>query len=620
MVFAAGRRTTGATRRGLRLLLSAISATLTLAISATLALAIAAPAQGHEPYVVKSWGFNQQGELGDGTNSGPEKCGPAMETACSAAAVEVSKLSGVAAVSAGDEHALALLQDGTVMAWGSNESGQLGDGGKTGFGEGSDVPVKVAGLSERVTAVAAGGRFSLALLASGKVMAWGGNNSGELGDGSTTSSDVPVEVTGLAERVKAIAAAGDGAYALALLEGGKVVAWGTNGSGQLGNGTTKGSEVPVEVSGLSEKVKAVSAGSDFALALLESGTVMAWGGDSFGELGSGGETNSSVPLAVTALTGVAALAAGEHASLALLGGTGKVMAWGRNDTGELGDGANTGPEMCGSLLTACAKAPVEVSGLSGAAAVAAGAKNGIALAAGRVVAWGENEYGGLGEGSTLGPEPCGSSGSCSTKPVAVVAGTHQLLGVKGISYGGGESSKGFGLAFGPPPPAVTALTPGEGPKGGRTRVTITGADLEGATQVKFGFAEATSFTVNSESSITAVSPPGTGIVDVTVVTPAGTSPTSTGDQFNYSRPTIKRISPRRGPAAGGTTVTITGASFTGATAVKFGANTARFKVSSDSSITAVSPASTTKVVDVTVTTPTGTSALTSKDRFHYRLS
>jgi uncharacterized membrane protein len=125
--------------------------------------------------------------------------------------------------------------------------------------------------------------------------------------------------------------------------------------------------------------------------------------------------------------------------------------------------------------------------------------------------------------------------------------------------------------------------------------------------------------VNSEGSITAVSPAGTGTVDVTVTTPAGTSPTSSADQFHYAPPTIQRVSPRKGPAAGMTTVTITGANFTGASAVKFGANNATgVKVSSDSSISAVSPAGTARTtVDVTVTTPSGTSAISRKDRFKY---
>ena len=132
------------------------------------------------------------------------------------------------------------------MAWGCNDSGQLGNGTTTD----SDVPVAVSGLGG-VTAIAAGADHSLALLSDGTVMAWGYNGSGQLGNGTTTDSDVPVAVSGLSGTVTAIA--GGGTHSLALLSDGTVMAWGRNGSGQLGNGTTTDSHVPVAVSGLSGK-------------------------------------------------------------------------------------------------------------------------------------------------------------------------------------------------------------------------------------------------------------------------------------------------------------------------------------------------------------------------------
>jgi Regulator of chromosome condensation (RCC1) repeat/IPT/TIG domain len=584
---------------------------LILGFIATYALAIASPARAHEPYGAKAWGENHEGQLGDGTFEGPEKCGPTKNTPCSATPVAVSNLSGVVAVAGGEGHSLALLEDGTVWAWGADEKGQLGDG-RT--GERSDVPVKVTGLSERVTAIAAGNQFSLALLESGKVVSWGANEAGELGDASTTSSDVPVEVTGLGERVKAIAANSTGQFALALLESGKVVAWGTNGSGQLGNGTTKGSEIPREVGGLSEKVTAIAAGRLVSLALLEGGTVVAWGNNTFGELGNGTETNSSVPVPVKGLSAVAALAASDFSSFALLNGTGKVMSWGRNEVGELGDGTSTGPEMCG-ITAACAKVPAEVSGPSGVTAIAAGAQNGIALYHGAALDWGLNEYGGVGDGSTLGPEPCGTSGTCATKPVQVSA----LASVRGIGYGGGEPSHGFGLAFGPTAPTVTGVSPNEPRKKGTTRVTITGTELEEATSVKFGNAAASGVKVSANGTIIeAEAPAGKGSVDVTVTTPVGTSATSEDDRFYYSRPTLKRVSPKRGPETGGTSVTIKGTRFAGVTAVRFGSTEATsFKVKSETEITAVSPGHALGFVDVIVSASGGTTAITHKDRFKY---
>jgi len=165
-------------------------------------------------------------------------------------------------------------------------------------------------------------------------------------------------------------------------------------------------------------------------------------------------------------------------------------------------------------------------------------------------------------------------------------------------------------------PAVSSVSPNGGPPAGGTSVIIRGAHFIGATEVKFGSANATSFTVKSGSSITASSPAGTGVVDVTVTTPEGTSATSPADQFIYG-PNVTGVSPNRGPVSGGTSVTVTGSDFTGATAVKFGStNATSFKVNSQSSITAV-PAEGTGTVDVTVIDPEATSPISSADQFSY---
>ncbi len=163
---------------------------------------------------------------------------------------------------------------------------------------------------------------------------------------------------------------------------------------------------------------------------------------------------------------------------------------------------------------------------------------------------------------------------------------------------------------------VTGISPAVGTPAGGTQVTITGAGFTGATAVYFGSTKATSVTVVSDTRITATSPAGTGVVDVTVVTAGGTSATSSADQFSYV-PVVTAISPAVGTPAGGTQVTITGAGFTGATAVNFGGTKATsVTVVSDTQITATSPAGT-GVADVTVTTATGTSATSSADQFTY---
>jgi len=513
-----------------------------------------------------AWGDNADGQLGNGTTVNSDQ------------PVAVSGLSEVTTVSAGGNHSLALLSNGTVMAWGENGSGQLGNGTTTN----SDVPVAVSGLTG-VTAIAAGAKHSLALLSNGTVMAWGSNNDGQLGNGTITSSDVPVAVSGLSG-VTAIAAGA--LHSMALLSNGTVMAWGGDAFGQLGNGaTTNGELLPVAVTGLSG-VSAIAAGDDHSLAVLSNGTAMAWGDNKDGQLGNGTTTNSDIPVAVSALSEFTAVSGGQNHSLAL-SSNGTVMAWGDNAKGQLGNGTTTNSDV-----------PVAVSGLSGVKVISGGGGHSLALlSSGIVMAWGAGDKGQLGNGSA----------SDSEIPVAVSGAAE----VKGISAGALHS-----LAYGPQIPVVTEVAPKAGPPTGGTSITISGTNFTGATAVKFGTTNAKSFEVNSATTITAVSPAGSNVVDVTVSTPGGTSATSAADLFSYL-PTVTNVNPNTGPQAGGTTATITGTNFIGVTAVKFGtANAKSFEVNSASTITAVSPAGS-SVVDVTVTTSGGMSPTSSADRFTY---
>lgn len=169
-------------------------------------------------------------------------------------------------------------------------------------------------------------------------------------------------------------------------------------------------------------------------------------------------------------------------------------------------------------------------------------------------------------------------------------------------------------------PVVTHVTPHRGSTGGGTAVTIHGSNLTGATVVDFGANAATGVSVITSHLITATSPAGTGTVDVTVTTPLGTSATDTGDQFVYASvgPVVTHIAPHKGPAAGGTEVAVTGQNLTGTTVVDFGGNAAtNIRVISPKIVLVNSPSGT-GTVDVTVTTPNGTSATSSKDQFTYK--
>jgi hypothetical protein len=202
-------------------------------------------------------------------------------------------------------------------------------------------------------------------------------------------------------------------------------------------------------------------------------------------------------------------------------------------------------------------------------------------------------------------------------------GSHSISATYNADLGflGSSGSLSGGQVVNAGQPSVTSISPNNGPPAGGTSATITGTNLTGATAVKFGSINATSFTVNSATSITATAPAGAGTVDVTVTTAGGTSPASPADQFTYVLPvpTVTSVSPNTGPTTGGTAVTISGTNFTGATSVKFGSiNATSFTVNSATSITATAPAGA-GTVDVTVTTAGGTSPASPADQFTYNL-
>ncbi|HQY47701.1 MAG TPA: FG-GAP-like repeat-containing protein, partial [Usitatibacteraceae bacterium] len=282
--------------------------------------------EAHSAYLnsqglVFAFGRNANGQLGNGS------------TISSSRPTAVPGVAGVTALAAGANHALVARSDGTVLAWGFNASGQLGDGTT----QSRTSAVAPAGLGF-VKAVAAGRHHSLALTPGGAVFAWGLNDDGQVGDGTAAATrTTPVAVAGLASGVKAIAAGGR--HSLALRDDGTVLAWGANEAGQVGDGTTAQRRSPTLVTGLAGVV-AIAAGDSHSLALKADGTLWAWGANGFGQLGLGDNANRPVPTAVAALGGgVGLVAAGEFHTLAVKAG-GALFAWGRNANSQLGDGAN----------------------------------------------------------------------------------------------------------------------------------------------------------------------------------------------------------------------------------------------------------------------------------------
>jgi alpha-tubulin suppressor-like RCC1 family protein len=269
---------------------------------------------------VRCWGWNEKGQLGDGTAR--DRLTP----------VDVVGLSsGVTAIAAGAEHNCALTSSGAVKCWGGNVFGQLGDGTTTDRW----TPVGVSGLSGGVRAIAAGGVQSCALTTGGGVKCWGANKDGEVGDGTTTNRLTPVDVAGLGSGVTAIAAGG--LHSCALTSSGGVKCWGVNYSGQLGDGTITGRLTPVDVSGLSGGVTAIAAGLVHSCALT-SGGVRCWGDNEARQLADGTTSNRSTPVDVSGLSGVRTIATGDVHSCALIS-SGGVKCWGHNGYGQLGDGS-----------------------------------------------------------------------------------------------------------------------------------------------------------------------------------------------------------------------------------------------------------------------------------------
>ena len=342
---------------------------------------------------VAAWGSNSYGQLGDGTTL------PHLQpTLIDASGVLAGKT--VVAVAKGYLHSLALCADGTLAAWGYNLFGQLGNG--------SAVPSSVAVAVDRtgalagktVVAIAAGPFHNLALYSDGTVVAWGNNNYGQLGDGTRVTRRVPVRVTPVGalagKQVVAVAAAAYSSFALC--DDGTVAAWGYNDEGELGIGTTTTSLLPVMVTttgALSGKrVATLAAGQYHTLALCTDGTLVSWGYNNRGQLGNNSSTASSQPVAIGsfgALTGktpVGICAGAYHSQARCADGT--VAAWGANNLGQLGI-AGTVPSPV----------PVAVS-LAAANQIAAGGSHSMALGAdGTLFAWGDNSDGQLGDNSTI---------------------------------------------------------------------------------------------------------------------------------------------------------------------------------------------------------------------------
>ncbi len=234
-----------------------------------------------EPGTVTCWGLNASGQLGTG------------DEVNASTPVDVDGLSGEASsLSAGGNHTCALLAGGGAVCWGENANGQVGDGTTADRPD----PVAVTGLPMGNRAVSAGSNHTCAILSTGGVRCWGDNSSGQLGDGTTERRTTPVQVQGLATGVAAISAGFD--HTCALLTGGEIKCWGSNAYGQLGDATTESIEVPVNVVGLIFATTSISAGNYHTCAVVGGGA-MCWGYNASGQIGDGTTQDRTTPVYVS---------------------------------------------------------------------------------------------------------------------------------------------------------------------------------------------------------------------------------------------------------------------------------------------------------------------------------
>jgi len=347
---------------------------------------------------VSCWGLNQHGQLGDGSTNTVRLTAVNVNP--------LSPLTGAVAVAAGDSHTCALLANGTARCWGTNDSAQLGSAGGPGD---SPTPVTVLNLSNAVS-LTAGTFHTCALLANGTVSCWGTNFDGQVGQSQTGffSFGSPVPVAGVSN---AVAIAAGSSHTCALLANGSARCWGSNLNGELGRRDCRifgcpANSTPDGVASLSGAV-AITAGLNSTCALRADGTGACWGHGESGELGDGTLVTSRTLIgAPFALSGTVAVGAGRVHTCGLAAGGG-AFCWGDNSHGQLGDGTTTSR----SLPTAVTTRPTFlVVPLGRTTQIATGDFHTCALQAhGGVLCWGDNDFGQLGDGTTVDKLRPGSS-------------------------------------------------------------------------------------------------------------------------------------------------------------------------------------------------------------------
>ncbi len=441
---------------------------------------------------VKCWGYGGSGELGDGPSGVSAGSGYSTTPVQVLGSGGTGVLSGVTQLSAGQSHTCAVLSDNSAWCWGSDWSGELGDGpsGVSSAPGYSTTPVQVVGVGHsgmlsNVTQVSAGPEYSCANLSTGAVVCWGDSADGELGNGTSGSvNPTPVQVSGITSGATEVSAQGDHACAVV---SGAVWCWGWGENGELGNNVGSNSNVPVQVLAIDgtdflANATHIAVGSYFSCAMIFGGSVDCWGDGYSGQLGNGtwdSGAGSDIPVAVSGITGATQLSAGSQHACVLLPDH-SIQCWGDNSDGQLGNGK-----------FGVSNVPVTVSGAATTTQVSAGDDHTCAVHSdGALWCWGHNQDGQLGDGTTTNsPVPVqvkGPSGGSTTLTGVIqvsVGLTHTCAVVQGSSpptdntvWCWGWASEGE-LGNGSSSPSSLPV---------QVKVSVSGPAFSGATQVSAG--------------------------------------------------------------------------------------------------------------------------------------
>ena len=285
---------------------------------------------------VQCWGDNAYGQLGDGTNTSQS----------SPTGVDFGQGHSAVMVGVGKTHTCAILEDASVSCWGYNIHGQLGDGTNTQ----RNAPISVdLGQDRSAVAISLGESHTCALLDDTTLKCWGFNNHGQLGDGTLTSSNAPTTIDFGDDTAVAMSAGRH--HTCALLSDESTSCWGWNDRGQLGDGTIVSQSSPTSVDTNGTGVISLSTGDRHTCAVLDNGTAICWGNNIFGQLGNGANSNSQIPVftGLSSGTNIVGMVTGTHHTCAAID-DGSVQCWGGNNEGQLGDGSTSSTNSPGTAI------------------------------------------------------------------------------------------------------------------------------------------------------------------------------------------------------------------------------------------------------------------------------